>query len=150
MAGRKYSVDGNQNAGATVTILALSGTAAVRPALYYINQGFSATPADNAVNMQVIRHTNDGGGTAVTPQALDSGDPGAAATALENLSTEPTYTANATVLSYSQNTRANFQWYANPGAELIGPATALNGFGLRFVVVSGGTQLSEATFHYCE
>ena len=150
MAPRRYALSGNQNAGASVTIMTISGTTAVRPAVYYITQGFSATPADNAVNMQVNRHTNDGTGTATTPQALDSGDPAASGTGVVNHSIEPTYTANAIMLSYSVNTRANYQFYSNPGGEFIGPATALSGFGIRFVVVSGGTQLSECSIAYSE
>jgi len=149
--GRAYSVDGSQNAAASTTILSTSlvGVVTVRPAWFYLTIGAAATPADQASNMQVNRLTADGTGTAVTPQAIDNADPSAIADALEDHTGEPTYTANAVLLSFSFNSRANYQWYANPGRELKQPATASNGLGLRFVLATG-TQLFEATIHFEE
>jgi len=145
-----YSVDGNQNAAASTTILSISVGATVRRlAIFYLTIGAAATPADQANNCQVNRLTADGVGTAVTPQALDPAEPAAVGTGLEDHTTEPTYTANAVLLSFSFNTRANYQFYANPGRELKSPGTLSNGLGLRFVVATG-TQLHEATLHYFE
>ncbi len=42
---------------------------------------------------------------------------------------EPTYTGIA-LLSIPLNQRATFRWVANPGSELVIPATANNGFGI--------------------
>lgn len=147
--GRRYGVIGTQNAAASVTIATIRSTTAIRPRVFYITIGSAATPADQANNMHILRFTNDGGGTAFTPNALDEGDPAAAAAAVVDHTTEPTYSANSQLLSISFNTRANFQWYANPGAELVAPATADNGLGLRFIVATG-TQLHQATMHYEE
>jgi hypothetical protein len=132
-----------------VTILTIRATTAIRPSLFYLTIGSAATPADQANNMHILRFTNDGSGTAFTPTALDEGDPAATGVAVIDHSIEPTYTASSQLLSFSWNTRANFQFFSNPGAELIAPATADNGLGLRFVV-STGTQLTQATIHYSE
>lgn len=148
--GRPYAVDGNQAAGASVTILTLvNGGTTIMPELFYLTVGSAATPADQANNMQVNRVTADGAGTAVTPRGLRTGLSTPAGVALENHTAEPTYTANEVMLSFSFNTRASFQWYANPGMEVTMPATLSSGVGLRFVVATG-TQLHEATLHYSE
>ena len=147
--GRNYSIAGDQNAAAATTLIGVTGAATIRPRLYYLTIGASATPADQANNMQVLRSTAAGTSTAVTPQAIDPGDPAALASAGSNHTLEPTYTAGSIMLSFSFNSRANFQWYANPGKEIVVPATAANGLGLRFVVATG-TQLHEGTFHYEE
>ena len=145
-----YSVDGNQNAGASVTILSISvSTAGPRLKIFYLTIGAADTPADQANNMQLNRLTADGTGTGVTPQALDPAEIASRANGLENHSAEPTYTAGAVLLSFSFNSRANYQFYANPGRELIAPATISNGLGLRFVVATG-TQLHESTIHFAE
>lgn len=144
-----YSVDGSQNAAANTTILGIVRGAAKRGRLYYVNVGSAATPADQANNLEVIRFTAAGTATSVTPQALDPAEGAAVATAGEDHSAEPTYTAGATLLKLSVNSRANFQWYANPGKELVYPDTATNGLGLRFILATG-TQLHEATLHFDE
>ena len=141
-----YSVDGNQNAAAATTILETTRGAAKRHKLYYLTIGSAATPADQANNMQVNRTTAPGTATAVTPRPLDPAEGAAVTTAGENQTVEPTKTADLVLLSFSFNSRANFQWYANPGREVVAPDTASNGLALVFVVATG-TQLHEATMH---
>ncbi len=144
--GRKYSSDGNQNATAADTILQLLSATTIKPKIYEIVFGCGATPADQSFNMQMGRITTAGTGTAVTPRPLDPGDPAALASAKENMTAESTYTADEVLLSFSVNQQATFRWYVPPEEGLVCPATANNGIGLRFVVVSGGTALCEATF----
>ena len=147
---RRYSVDGAQNAAASTTVIGLTSAATIRPKIYEVLFGSGATPADQAFNMQLNRYTAAGTSTGVTPQALDPGNPASLASAGENHTVEPTYTSAAVMLSFSINQQATFRWVAAPEGELVCPATAANGIGLLFVVVSGGTALAEATFHFLE
>lgn len=144
-----YSVDGNQNAAASVTILATTRGASKRHKWFYLTIGSSATPADQASNLQVNRITAPGTATAVTPTPLDSAEGAAVTTAGENHTVEPTKTAGEVLLSFSFNSRAAYQWYANPGREFVMPNTANAGAALVFVVATG-TQIHEATVHFEE
>ena len=147
---RKYVADGSQNAAANTTLLGLTSATTIRPVLYDLVFGSAATPADQAFNMQVNRYTAAGTSTSVTAQALDPGDPAAITTAGENHSGEPTYTSGAVVLSFSINQQATFRWVVPPDEGIVMPATANNGLGLRFITVSGGTALSEASMYFEE
>lgn len=144
-----YAIEGSQNAAAATTILGFTRGAAKRIRVFYLTVGSAATPADQANNMMLVRSTAAGTSTAVTPRALDPADGPAVTTAGHDHTVEPTYTADSELLSFSFNTRANYQWYANPGRELVVPDTALNGLGLRFIVATG-TQLHEASLHFEE
>lgn len=148
--GRRYATSGNQNAAATTTIMGLTSATTIRPKIYEIIFGSAAIPADQAFNMQLKRYTAAGTATAVTPQAIDPADPAALASAGENHTVEPTYTAGAIILSFSINQQATFRWVVPPEEGIIAPATAANGLGLQFVVVSGGTALAEAHFKHEE
>lgn len=148
--GRRYSIDGNQNATAADTILAIESATTIRPKLYYIAFGSAATPADQAFNMQVNRITAVGTRTTLTPQPHDPGDPAALAAGAENHTAEPTKTAGEVLLSFSVNQQATFRWQTIPEEGLVSPASANNGLALVFIVVSGGTALSEATFMHEE
>jgi hypothetical protein len=147
---RRYSSDGSQNAAASTTILGLTSAATIRPHVYELVFGSSATPADQAFNMQVNRYTAAGTATSVTPQALNTSDPASLASAGEDHTVEPTYTAGAVMLSFSINQQSTFRWAVPPEEGIVLPATAANGVGLRFVLVSGGTALSEATIYHEE
>lgn len=149
MAGRRYSIDGQDTNTAATTILELRSTTAIRPAIYDLISGSDATPADNAAEYNLQRTTTAGTSTAVTPQALDSGDPTATATAGEAHSAEPTYTANAIMLNYMHNQRATFRWVAAPDGEIVLPAAA-NGVGIQSITVAGSAVNTGATIHYLE
>lgn len=135
---RNYNVSGNcaQGASATLPLGNVISTAAVRPAIYDLTMGSDATPADNAATFAFQRETTVGtwagaGGAAITPQALDPGDPACVTTANQGIcSVGPTLTANAFVLQWTQNQRATFRWVAAPGSELKMPASASNGLAL--------------------
>lgn len=149
MAGRRYSIDGQDTNTASTTILALAGTTAVRPAVYDLISGSDATPADNAAEYNLQRHSAIGTSTSVTPQALNSGDPSATATAGEAHTVEPTYTANAVMLNYMHNQRATFRWVAAPDGEIVCPAST-NGLGVQVITVAGSAVNTGVTIHYLE
>lgn len=135
---RNYNVSGNvaQSSSATLPFGNIISTTAIRPMIYDITMGSDATPADNASTFAFQRGTTVGtwagaGGAAITPQAIDPGDPAATATANQGIaSVGPTLTASAFVLQWAQNQRATFRWVAAPGSELKMPATASNGLNL--------------------
>lgn len=142
---RNYAVTGNciNTASATLPLGNVLGTTAVRTMIYDLTLGSDATPADNAASYKLQRCTTAGtwagaGGAAITPQALDPGDPAAVTTANQGVaSVGPTLTASAFLLQWAQNQRATFRWVAAPGSELKIPATASNGIALMSLVVGG-------------
>lgn len=148
MPGRRYAIDGEDTNTAATTILELRSTTAIRPAIYDLISGSDATPGDQAVEFSLQRTTTAGTATSVTPQALDSGDPAATATAGKAHSAEPTYTSNAILLNITHNQRATFRWVAAPEGELILPAAA-NGVGALIDTVTTAFN-QNLMFHYCE
>ncbi len=148
--GRRYSIDGAQAvASATDSVLGLTSATTIRPAIYDIIFGSSATPADNALNWLLQRYTAAGTATSVTPQPLDPDDPAALASGGENHTAEPTYTSNAILLNISANQRSTQRFVSAPGGELKCPATAANGLGLQ-PVHSSFTGSVESTIHHEE
>ena len=147
---RRYSSDGAQAvAPGTESVLGLTSATTIRPAIYDLIFGSSATPNDNALNWLLQRFTAAGTSTPVTPQALDPNDPAALAAAGENHTAEPTYTANKILLNISANQRSTQRWVAAPGGELKCPATAANGIGVQ-PVHSSFTGSVECTIHHEE
>lgn len=145
---RRYAIIGAGAVGNPRTISQLTSTAAIRPAIYDVQIGF-ASPADNSIQWRMRRYTAVGTSTAVTPRALDTGDPAAIATAGQNSSAEPTYTANSELIDEELNQRASYRWVAAPGGELLLPATANNGIGLETLHASA-TPTCRVTIHYAE
>jgi hypothetical protein len=87
-----------------------------------------ATPDDQTNNFEVKRTTGvgtEGGG--VTPVPLDPNTVPSGFDAGYGHSAEPTETATSEMLAFSLNQRATFSWLANPGSEIILPATTNNG-----------------------
>jgi len=111
-------------------VLSLVGTTGIRPKIFDVIVGSSGTPADNALEFWLGIHSADGEGDALTPTALDTGDPAAGGAYLGNHTTEPTYTADATLLRFALNQRATFRWVAAPGSEIVLAASATAGAGL--------------------
>lgn len=147
---RRYSIDGEQNiASPTVSLLGLTGGTTIRPEVYDGWIGSEATPADNTVVWYIQRSTAAGTSTAVTPQALDSGDPAANATSGENHTVEPTYTANAILFRLGLNQRASHKLNLDPASPIRLPATASNGVGL-YPVHASATGLMSATVWFIE
>jgi hypothetical protein len=148
--GRRYSIDGLRAVNAAgKTILGLTGGTTIRPRIYDMLLGSSATPADNAIQWFLQRSTAAGTSTAVTPTALDPGDPAATATAGQNHSAEPTYTAGAILFHLALNQRATHRWIADPNGPLVIPAVANNGIGL-YPVNASFTGNVDATIYFEE
>lgn len=129
----KYAVEMNRTASTTASVgsWVADATRPRRIKLYDIVFGSEASPADNAFQYVIQRVTAPGTLTAVTPSPLDPADAATESDAGENCTVEPTYTANLVMLSISINQRATFRWVAAPGGELVCPATASNGFGVK-------------------
>lgn len=147
---KSYSIDGAQAvASPTDTVLGLTSATTVRPHIFHVLFGSTATPADNALQWLLQRYTAAGTATAVTPFPLDPANPAALSSAGENHTVEPTYTADAILLNLPLNQRASFPWFAREGRELVLPATAANGVGVQPVHASF-TGSVESTIHYEE
>ncbi len=128
---RAYEVDGQRAvASPTKTALTLTSTTAVRPWIYDMDLGSSASPADNAIIWYIQRTTAAGTSTADTPTAIDPGDPAATSTCGVNHTVEPTYAANAILFHAAVNQRATHRFQFDPDGPLQAPATANNGLGL--------------------
>lgn len=128
-----YSIDGQGTNTAATTILYFVNHATTlhRMKLFEVMVGADVT-ADAAYEAYIRRITaEDGtpGGSVVTPQANDPGDPSADSNAVEDPGNEPTYTANANMLPFTGHQRATILWAPAPGREIIVPATGDNGLG---------------------
>lgn len=142
---RRYNTYGAGDVGTDKTVLTVISTTAIRPRICDIIVGAGTTPADHATKFVLNRLTATGTGTSFTPVALDPSDPAATFTSAYNHSSEPTYTASGYLLGFSMNQRSTFRWVAAPGFELVAPATANNGIGLKSLS-STTTADHEATF----
>jgi hypothetical protein len=90
-----------------------------------------AAPDDQANNFEMKRTTGVGTEAAgITPVKLDPDTVASSFDAGHGHSVEPTETASSEMLSFSLNQRATFSWLANPGSEIIMPATTNNGCNL--------------------
>lgn len=89
------------------------------------------TPADNVMTYDISRQTAAGTSTAVTPTALDGQHRAAGTVGSANFTAEGTITGASSVFSCGANQRQTVRWLANPGGELVIPATNLAGFALR-------------------
>lgn len=142
----RYAFDFDDAAGADNTTSAVIHATTGALSRAWIDEfiiGSDDTPADNPFQTQLQRTSTAGTNTAVTPALCDSADVAARSTCGENHSAEPTYTASTVCLRVDWNQRTTFRWSAAPGRELVIPATANNGFGVRQVeaaaVAIGGT-----------
>jgi hypothetical protein len=95
--------------------------------------GTDGTPADFACVADISRITALGTATGVTPTMDDPADTAAGTVAQANATAEPTVTAGSSLLSYPLNVRASYRWFANPGQELVIPATNLAGLAFRML-----------------
>lgn len=147
---KRYAVTGSNASGSSnKTLINVIGSTAIRPIVYDLILGCSATPGDIAAKFQVARTTAVGtAGSSPTPLALDPGDPAAVSTAGTAHSAEPTYAAT-NFLVISMNQRATFRWVAAPGGELIGSSVASNGVGLQ-LVASGSALVFDGTVNWWE
>lgn len=147
--GRKYAVPHQTAAGTNLTILALVAATTTRGRIYDIVIGSDATPADVATEFNMIRGTVSGTGSAVTPRALDPGEPAALLAGEGGTFSGQTKTSNSDMLNIALNQRATFRWVAAPDSEIVVPATTDNWVGLESIA-SGGTPNINTVFHYEE
>lgn len=133
---RRYEANSGMGGGAmgasAKTVVSIISTAAIRPYIYDFTFGTIGTPSDAVMTVSVARETGMTSGvnnTAVTPNPLDPGDPASTSTAGGAWTTEPTTTL--IMFSVGLNVRATYRWCAAPGGELVMPATAQAGLGLR-------------------
>jgi hypothetical protein len=145
----KYAVQMNRTASTSASLgsWVADATRPRRLKIYDLMLGSEATPADAALLWLLQRCTTAGTVTGVTPQPLDPADAATESDAGENASAEPTYTANAVQLAIALNQRATFRWVAQPGGEIVTPATASNGVGIQTPTISTGTPVITATIH---
>jgi len=115
---------------------AASGVQIRRGRLYEFGVGQLGSPSATDCDLQwdVSRITALGTVTSVTPNPLDGADAGFMGQAGSNATAEPTYTANSSLWNMALNQRAIFKQVFKDGKELVYPATANNGLGIRALV----------------
>lgn len=146
----RYFGKGGGAAGTDKTILTLISAATVRPGIYKIGIGCVATPADQTTSWGILRFTAVGTeGSGFTPTALDPSSPAALSDCgVGVFSVEPTYTASSHLFQASIYQRAPFV-FSCEGHEIIAPATANNGLGLKSLS-STATATHEGNFWFFE
>jgi hypothetical protein len=122
-----------------VQVNAATATELRRGKVFDVMFGTLGTPADQTYQFDISRTTASGTATTITPASLDVADGAACTAAFANYTAEPTYTSSTSLFTLGINQRASYRWVAAPGSELVWPATASNGLGLRAVSASGGT-----------
>ena len=148
---KRFSATGLCTTGTNKTALHIVGTATTRGAIYDVWFSSVTAPADVAIRVGIIRITAIGTeGAAVVPAPLDIADAACVTDVGENHSVEPTYTAATEMFDNSFNQRATLRFVAVPGGELVYPATAAAGFGIKSISVSSGTPQMEVTAHFIE
>lgn len=137
-----YRTQGTQTASAK-TALTIISASTIRPRLIAFNLSQVGTVSTDAnFEIQLKRFTAAGTTSAVTPAAVDSGDPASTFTAGSNASAEPTYTANTTLADLAVNPRSTFRWVAlEQRDEVIMPSTAANGVGFFVNALGGATTI---------
>lgn len=150
----RYSVVGDQTAGAAASIVSIGNSGVTFSAELYelIVSSITTAPADANIRFRVKRTTALGAGTAVTPEPLgnDPNDDRPAITSgLSNHTSEPTY-AGVAFLDFGMNQRNTFRWIARPGGEILITAAKNNGLGCQCVSISAGTPELAATMHFEE
>lgn len=151
--GDRYAVTGRQDVTTATpgdTSLTLNGVTTTRGRVYDFILTCGGTPADNAIQWLVRRHTASGTGTAVSTIAeVDLDGPVALIAAEEDHTAEPTYTAGGELMDNIINQRAAFRWVAAPGGELMIPAASDAGIGWTAFHASY-TGSAEVSVHWLE
>src|SRR5205809_534087 len=123
---RSYSVAANctNTQSTTNASLYLQATAATQPSIYEINSGCDATPANQAVKVQLTAYTagsavkqgvitpfqvNAVGGTAIASIFL----------AHQGMATFPTFTSGSIFLQWAQNQNTAYRWVASSPQRML-------------------------------
>lgn len=137
---RGYSVNGPSASGtANKTAVTIIAAATVRPKIFEFAAGLTTAPNSTDQQLEFALQRFTAAGTAASaPVALpvDPGDVAALTTAGITHSVEPTYTATGILFDQAINQRGMFRWVAQPGFELMAPATVANGIGLKNVAIT--------------
>jgi hypothetical protein len=143
-----YVVQMNRTASTSLSLgtWVADATRPRRLKFYDLVVGSEASPADNAFLYIVQRCTTAGTLTGVTPSPIDPADAATESDAGENVTIEPTYTANLVMLALPLNQRATFRWVANPGSEITTPATASNGLGIQTTTATGLVAITASVY----
>ena len=151
---RRYAISSNMGGSAVSasfkTNLSLISTTAIRPKIYEWDFGTIGTPVDAPCQVALARETVMTAGTnntSVTPNPVDPADPAATATSGGAWTTEPTI--GVVLFNTGINARATYRWIAAPGGELVCPATAQAGVGLRVLSPTYAAD-AESTIYYEE
>ena len=128
---------GTQQAVSTTfkTQMALTAATATLCRGQIVEVAYGADGAPNATDCNIVydisRQTAAGTSTAATPNPDNPADVASRTVGSVNFTAEGTITAASTVFTRTLNQRASQQWYANPGSELVWPATNLAGLAVR-------------------
>lgn len=146
-----YAVNMQRTASSTLSVgyVAAPASAMRRIKLFYASLGSEGVPADVANLWTLQRFTAIGTATAATPLPFDPADAASAAVGGSNSTVDPTYTAGAILLNVPLNQKATAQWWAPAGDELVIPATANNGLGLK-TTVAGSSVAITGLVHFRE
>lgn len=149
---RAYSVSGPSATGtANKTAVSLVGGTTVRPRVYEFTAGITTAPnsTDQQMEFACGRWATSAGtaGSAPTPNPVDPADVASLTTAGITHSAEPTY-ASTYFFDNAMNQRAAFRWVATPGYELINPATATTGIGLKNVAIAATSVMTGTVFFF--
>lgn len=127
----------------------LSSATVRRTRWFEISWSNTATPVDLRYSYIVHRVTGSATGSAVIPAPYDVAD-GASLCTAEHLITADaaSFSAGAELLRFPLHANASFRWVANPGRELVGPATSANG--LSFGVSAASTSTFAGTVGFEE
>lgn len=123
-----YSAEGTKGTTSVRSILIVNNTATTnrfKVGDYMV--GCITTPADALFTQQLGRTSTDPTGATVTPNPLDAADVAAEETAFDGVTVDGTI--GAILINFGLHHRASFRWVANPGQELVAPATDNNGIG---------------------
>jgi hypothetical protein len=115
----------------TIARVGHDATAVQRARINRMTLSSSGAPADNAIIWTLQRCTTTGTMTAVTPGLRDTADGAADLLGSENATVEPTYTASTEMFDNAVNQRATLIIVYDDRNEIIIPATANNGLGLK-------------------
>jgi hypothetical protein len=136
---------GNSVKGCGVIVAAASNMRRAR--LLVVELGNATAPADNAFIFVFQRCTTAGTGSARTPNMADAADTLASTIVVTDaISADATLTANAFAVNWPVNQRGSVRVALPPGAELVVPATASNGYSLGLSAASTTTQGASCTF----
>ena len=138
--GTAWNKTGADSVLQLVELIAAAATGIRRSKIFSFGIGCTAASNDGVHQYTVHRVTGTATGTAVTPQPLDPADAIAFCTAKHLVTVDAaSFAAGAEVYREPLNGRASWQWNANPGKEIVSPATASNGVSLGVSAASTST-----------